>query len=248
MRHHDVAMPAEAGHQGERRKQLVRAGRDREVDAIRGRQIRNLLGRALVQVQVDARIPGAELLDDGRQHVTRLGVRRRDRHRAAVLVLEVGRQALYVLGLLEQPRGDGPGRPDDERGPGDANDPAADLSLGGFPGFRDLDGDVQGPPAHSLDGDLHALEFRPRHVDAVRTVQPADLEGELLPGAPDKDTDEGVAFRGAVWEFGGRPRAGQGLASFTARDHVAIAIQVPRNIALTVCQGNRGGGGIGNAL
>ncbi len=94
-------MPAIAGHQREAGEQLLRAGRDREVHAIGRREVGDLLGGALVQVQLDLGVLLAEALDDRRQHVTRLRVRRRDGHRAAFLVLEIGREAPDVLCLLE---------------------------------------------------------------------------------------------------------------------------------------------------
>ena len=83
------------------REQLLRAGVDREVDAVARRHVGDLLGRALVQVQLDVRIALAELADHRRQHIARLRVRRADGQRAAAVALLLVGQALDALDFLE---------------------------------------------------------------------------------------------------------------------------------------------------
>ena len=81
----------------------MRTGCNREIDAGLGREVGDLLGRALVQVQLHFGVLGAKLLDDARQDIPRLGVSRRDRHGAALLVLDVRRQSPDVFDLLDHP-------------------------------------------------------------------------------------------------------------------------------------------------
>ena len=74
------------------------------------------------------------------------------------------------------------------------------------------------------------------------------IPGDILPGAPNEHTDQGVTFRRAVREFGGGPGAGEGAASLAAGNDITISIQVAGHIALTIGEGNSGCRGIGNAL
>ena len=101
VRHDDAPVPAIAGQQHQIGEQLLRAGVDREVDAVALRHVGDLLGGALVQMQLDVRIALAELPDHRRQHVARLGVRRADRERAAAVALLLVGQALDALDFLE---------------------------------------------------------------------------------------------------------------------------------------------------
>ena len=61
----------------------------------------DLLGRALVQMQLDLRITLAKSADHLGQHVARLRVRRADRERAAAVALLLVGQPLDALDFLE---------------------------------------------------------------------------------------------------------------------------------------------------
>ena len=100
-RHDDAPVPLVAGQQHQVRKEILRTGGDGKVDAVERGHLGDLFRRALVQMQPHFRVLGAELLDDRREHVARLGVRRADGERAAVLVLQVVRDALDVLHLAQ---------------------------------------------------------------------------------------------------------------------------------------------------
>ena len=102
--HDHVTVPPIAGQQHHVGEQLLRARGDREVDAVELRHFGDLLGCALVQVQADVWVALAKRLDHARQHVTRLGVRRADRERAARLVAQLLRQALDALDFAQDPQ------------------------------------------------------------------------------------------------------------------------------------------------
>src|SRR5690606_18225788 len=101
LRHERDAVPVVYWQQRELRKKILRARRDREVDLVRADELRDLLGRALVQLEVDARIALAKRSHDLRQDITRLRVRRRDRERAVELGRQVAREALNVADLAQ---------------------------------------------------------------------------------------------------------------------------------------------------
>src|SRR5690606_6875453 len=101
LRHERDAMPVVDRQQRELREQILRARRDREIDLVRADELGDLLRRALVQLQVDARIALAERAHDLGQHVARLRVRRRDRQRAVELGREIAREALNVADLAQ---------------------------------------------------------------------------------------------------------------------------------------------------
>jgi hypothetical protein len=103
--HHDDAVPAVAGQQHQVREQLARAGGDGEVDAVGRHQFGDLLGRALLQLQVDPRVALAELPDDVRQHVARLGVGGGQRQRPLLLPGHVAGEAADVLHFAHDPAG-----------------------------------------------------------------------------------------------------------------------------------------------
>jgi hypothetical protein len=86
-------------------EQRLRAGGDREIDAVERRHLGDLLGGALVQVQPHLGVLLAERLDHPGQHVAGLGVGGGDRERAARFVLEVVREALDVLHLAQDAHG-----------------------------------------------------------------------------------------------------------------------------------------------
>ncbi len=94
-------MPVVDRQQREMREQLLRAGRDREIDLVRAHELDDLLRRSLVQLEIDARIALAERADDLGQHIARLGVSRGDRQRAVELGGEVAREARDVADLAE---------------------------------------------------------------------------------------------------------------------------------------------------
>ena len=101
LRHDDAPVPAIAGQQHQVAEQLLRAGVDREVDAVALRHVGDLLGGALVQMQLDLRIALAESADHLGQHVARLRMRRADRQRAASVALLFVREPLDALDFLE---------------------------------------------------------------------------------------------------------------------------------------------------
>src|SRR5690606_32308117 len=76
------AIPAVARQQVQLGKCLVRFGGYGEVDTVIGDQRRDLLGRALVQLQVHVRVALVELPQDVRQYVAGLRVRGGDREGA----------------------------------------------------------------------------------------------------------------------------------------------------------------------
>ncbi len=102
VRHDDASMPPVTRQQDILAKQFPRARRDGEVDAIELGHFRDLLGSTLVQVELHIGIPVAEGLDDRRQDITRLCVGGSNGQRAAVLVGELGRNALDVFCLTQQ--------------------------------------------------------------------------------------------------------------------------------------------------
>jgi hypothetical protein len=101
LRHDDLPMPRVDRQQHEVREFVLAAGVDGEVDAIERRHLGDLVGRALVQVQLHVGIFLAEVADHARQHVARLRVRRADGQRTAIGLLEVLRQALERLRLAQ---------------------------------------------------------------------------------------------------------------------------------------------------
>ncbi len=103
LRHDDAPVPAIARHQHEIREQLLRAGVDRKVDAVAHGHVRNLLGRSLVQMQLDVRIALLKDPDHGRQYVARLGMGRTDRERAPFVAFLLVSEALDALHLPENP-------------------------------------------------------------------------------------------------------------------------------------------------
>ena len=105
VRHDDGAMPAIAGQAHEAGEHRARAGGDGEIDAIGGREIRDLFGISLVQVQPHLRIFVAEALEHRRQHVTRLRVRGGDRQRAGVVLAQLRGQRLDAARLAHDLRG-----------------------------------------------------------------------------------------------------------------------------------------------
>jgi hypothetical protein len=84
-RRHDHRMrPAVAGQGHELRIVVQRLGRDADVGLAVDQHLRDLLGRALVQVQLDAGKLTAELLHRHRQRIARLRMRGGDREQAAL--------------------------------------------------------------------------------------------------------------------------------------------------------------------
>src|SRR5690606_35873814 len=101
LRHERDAMPVVDRQQRQLREEVLRARRDREVDLVRADELGDLLGRALVQLEVDTRIALAERAHDLGQDVARLRMRRRDRKRAVELGRQVAREALDVADLAQ---------------------------------------------------------------------------------------------------------------------------------------------------
>ena len=101
LRHEHDSMPVVDRHQRQVREQILRAGRDREVDLVGADELGDLLGGALVQLEIDARIALAERADDLGQHVAGLRVRRRDRQRAVELGREIARETRDVADLAQ---------------------------------------------------------------------------------------------------------------------------------------------------
>ena len=100
-----AAMPAKAGQAHQAGEHRARARGDGEIDAIRGREIGDLFGISLVQVQTHLRVLVAESLEHLRQHVTRLGVRGRDRQRARFVLAQLGGERLDAARLAHDLRG-----------------------------------------------------------------------------------------------------------------------------------------------
>ena len=95
----DLAVPAIHRQQHQARKQPFRAGGDRKLHPIGGHHLADLLRGALVQVQLDLRVALAKRMHHRRQHVARLGVRGRDRQRAAIVLVQVGGDRLEAVDL-----------------------------------------------------------------------------------------------------------------------------------------------------
>jgi len=62
-RNQDLAIPAIARDEQEVRKQFLRTRRNGEIDFVGSNHVGDLLGRALVQVEADARVSLAKLSD-----------------------------------------------------------------------------------------------------------------------------------------------------------------------------------------
>ena len=103
--HDDPPVPLVARQQHELAEESVRSGGDGEVDAIGPRHLRNLLRRALVQMELHVRVTRAELPNHRGQHVPRLRVSGADGERAPLLVLVFGGHALDVLRLAQDAQG-----------------------------------------------------------------------------------------------------------------------------------------------
>src|SRR5688572_10987072 len=101
LRYDDAPMPAIAGQQDQIGEQLLRAGVDREIDAIARGHVGDLLRCALVKVQFDVRISLSELANHLRQHISSLSVSGADGQRAAAVALLLVRQALDALNFLQ---------------------------------------------------------------------------------------------------------------------------------------------------
>jgi hypothetical protein len=99
LEHDDLPVPAVYRQQHQPGKQAVRAGGDGQLHAIRGHHFADLLGGALVQMQLDLRIALAERVHHRRQYIARLGVRGRDRERAAIVLVQVGGHGLEAVDL-----------------------------------------------------------------------------------------------------------------------------------------------------
>ena len=87
------------------RELLLRTGRDREIDAVARDHFRNLLRRALVQMQAHLRILEPKRANHLRQHVSRLSMRGRDRQRAAVGLAQLRRGAANILHFTQDAGG-----------------------------------------------------------------------------------------------------------------------------------------------
>src|SRR5690606_5490190 len=101
LRHERDPVPMEDRQHRELREEVAAAARDREIDLVRADQLRDLLRRALVELEIHLRIALTKAADRLRQHVARLGMRRRDRQRALLLRSEVAREARDILDLTQ---------------------------------------------------------------------------------------------------------------------------------------------------
>ena len=122
LRHHHGAVPAIDRQAHQMRKQLLRARRDGEIDAVAGDHFGDLLGGALMQMQAHLGVFLAKYADHLRQHIARLGVRGRDRQGAAVGLAQIRRGAADVLHFAQDAAG---ARDDFLAGGGDAGQRAA---------------------------------------------------------------------------------------------------------------------------
>ena len=98
-------MPAIAGQAHQAGEHRARARGDGEIDAVGGREIGDLFGISLVQVQAHLRVLVAEALEHLRQHVTRLGVRGGDGQRTRLVLAQLRGQRLDAARLAHDLRG-----------------------------------------------------------------------------------------------------------------------------------------------
>jgi len=105
LRHDDLPMPRIDRQQHEVRELVLAAGVDGEIDAIERRHLGDLVGGALVQVQLHVGIFLAEIAYYARQHVARLRVRRGDGERPDILAAIFVGHALHVGDLAQRPPG-----------------------------------------------------------------------------------------------------------------------------------------------
>ena len=104
-RHHHGAVPAVYRQAHQMREQLLGAGRNGEIDPVARHHLGDLLRRALMQVQTHFRIFGAKRANHLRQHIARLGVRGRNRQRAAIRLAQLRRSAADVLHFTQDAGG-----------------------------------------------------------------------------------------------------------------------------------------------
>ncbi|MNS75938.1 hypothetical protein D3C72_1094690 [compost metagenome] len=100
-RHDDAVTPSVARQVHQARIVRHGFGRHADVGLALQQHFGHLLGRALVQMQDHVWIALAELLDDGRQGVARLGMRGRDRQHPLAAVGVLGARMPDVVGALQ---------------------------------------------------------------------------------------------------------------------------------------------------
>ena len=101
-----VIQEAERGRRADRvpiqiGEHLLRARRNRAVDAIVSNHLRNLLRRALVQIEPDIRVPAAEFTDDAGQNIPRLGMCRTYGQAAPALIAQLRERVDRIVPLQE---------------------------------------------------------------------------------------------------------------------------------------------------
>ena len=106
-RQHDAVAPAVAGQRDQLGVTGQRFGGHTDVGIAREQHLGHLLGRALVQVQRDARVALAEVAHHVRQRVTRLRVRGRNRQAPLVAALQFLAGAAQALGVQQHALDDG---------------------------------------------------------------------------------------------------------------------------------------------
>src|ERR1700731_2137993 len=104
-RHGDGAVPTVAREEGQIAEQLLGPCGYGAVDLVMRNHLRNLLRRALVEVQPDIRIPPSELTDDVGQDVARLRVCGAYGKASPALVAQLCREVANALCLLEDSQG-----------------------------------------------------------------------------------------------------------------------------------------------
>ena len=99
----DAARDREARQHDEARKRPHGLGAEREIGFVLLDRFADLRRVALLEPQPHARVALDELLDDARQHVARVGVRRRDREVALLLRVVVVVDRVQVVDVVQDP-------------------------------------------------------------------------------------------------------------------------------------------------